>query len=362
VRICIVAPSLDMIGGQSILAAALAERLAQVPGLEVGFVPVNPRLPGPLRLLQRVKYVRTAVTSVAYLGLLLGRLRRYDVIHVFSASYLSFVIAPLPAMLVSKLFGRTIVLNYHSGEADDHLTRWRHTVPKAMRLADAIVTPSGYLVDVFARHGIPARAIFNFVDAERIPFRVRRSPRPIFFSNRNLEPLYDVATTLRAFAIIQREVPSAKLILAGDGSQRVALERLAAELELRDVIFMGRVSPADMPALYDKADVFLNGSTIDNMPVSIVEAFAAGIPVVSTDAGGIPYIVDDGRTGLLAPIGDAAGLAAAALRLLREDGLAARLAEAARRECLERYTWPVVERQWETLYLDLALARRPRAA
>jgi glycosyltransferase involved in cell wall biosynthesis len=362
IRVCIVAPSLDMVGGQAVQAARLVERFRQTPGIEVEFLPVNPRLPGPLRQLQRVKYVRTVVTSVAYVASLLRRVRSCYVVHAFSASYFSYLLAPLPALAVGRVYGKRTVLNYRSGEADDHLARWRRTAaPTMRRLADVIVAPSGYLVDVFRRHGLEARSIFNFVDVERIPYRVRETPRPVFLSNRNFEALYDVACTVRAFALVQREVPEARLILAGDGSERGALEALVRELGLTGVEFVGRVRPAEMGQLYDRADVYLNSPRIDNMPGSVIEAFAAGLPVVTTDAGGIPYIVTHGRTGLMVPSGDHEALAREALRLVREPGLAARLSSAARAECMERYVWPAVQGEWRALY-DGLVSRTLRGA
>ena len=131
------------------------------------------------------------------------------------------------------------------------------------------------------------------------------------------------------------------------------LERLASELGLQNVTFVGRVAPSEMPALYDAADVYLNGSDIDNMPGSIIEAYSAGLPVVTTDAGGIPYILTDGETGLLVPRGDHEAMAAGALRLLADDALAARLTEGARRACL-KYSWPAVRDEWLRLYHELA--------
>src|SRR6185369_17285125 len=138
-RVLIVAPSFDILGGQSVQAAQLMEHLQQENSVKVGFLPINPRLPGVLRYLQRIKYVRTLVTSVAYVISLLFQVRNYDVIHVFSASYFSFVLAPTPAILIGKIYSRKVLLNYHSGEAEDHLQRWRRTAIPTMRLVDLVV-------------------------------------------------------------------------------------------------------------------------------------------------------------------------------------------------------------------------------
>ncbi|HKY04208.1 MAG TPA: glycosyltransferase family 4 protein, partial [Blastocatellia bacterium] len=275
----------ERLGGHAVQAGRMLEGLSRERGVRAELLPINPRLPGPLRLLQRVKYVRTLVTWPVYVLSLLVKLPRYDVVHVFAASYLSFLLTPTPAILIAKLYGKPVLLNYRSGEAEDHLARWRRTTIPTLRLADRVIAPSGYLVDVFARFNIEASAIFNIVEADRFRFRERRRLRPIFFSNRNLESLYNVECTLRAFAIIQQRFPEASLIVAGDGGERERLEELARELALRNVEFKGRVSPEKMHELYAAADIYLNTPDIDNMPASILEAFASGLAVVTTDAG-----------------------------------------------------------------------------
>ncbi|HZM91121.1 MAG TPA: glycosyltransferase family 4 protein, partial [Blastocatellia bacterium] len=170
-----------------------------------------------------------------------------------------------------------------------------------------------------------------------------------FLSNRNLEPLYNVECALRAFTIIQQRLPDARLIVAGDGSQRERLEALSEELDLRNVEFRGRVAPEQMQSLYDEADVYLNSPNIDNMPGSIIEAFASGLPVVTTCAGGIPYIVNDNSTGLVIHCGDHEAMAEAALTLLKDEALWRRITIRAREEC-ERYQWEFVKNEWLKLY------------
>ena len=353
VRVLIVAASLDILGGQAVQAERLIQHLQNEPALRVGFLPINPRLPGILRKLQSVKYLRTVTTSILYILNLLREVRKYDVIHVFSASYLSFLIAPTPAILVSKLYGKRILLNYHSGEAEDHLRRWPRTTRPIIRLVDKVVVPSGYLVRVFAKFGIEACAIFNIIDLDRFEFRERTPLRPVFLSNRNLEPHYGVDCVLRAFAYIQRAIPDAVLTVVGDGSQRQALENLASELHLERTKFTGRVEHDEITRQYSANDVFLNASKIDNQPLSILEAFACGLPVVTSEAGGIPDIVTDEITGFLVPIGDYELLAARAVMLVSQPDLASAMTGRARAECA-RYTWPVVCPQWLDLYHSVA--------
>jgi glycosyltransferase involved in cell wall biosynthesis len=222
-----------------------------------------------------------------------------------------------------------------------------------MRLVDEIITPSGYLVDVYAKFGLRARAIFNIIEPEKFRYRERGRLRPVFLSNRNFEWLYNVSCVLRAFALIQQRHADARLTVAGYGPQRAELEQLARELDLRHVEFVGRVPSEQMFGLLDAADVYLNAPDVDNMPNSVLEAFASGLPVVTTDAGGIPYIVEDGVTGLMVRRNDAEALARAALRLLDDEQLATEIAQRARAEC-EKYSWANVRGEWLNLYTTLA--------
>lgn len=360
IRVCLVVVSLDILGGHSIQASRLLAGLAEEQGIVAEMLPINPRLPKGFRWLQQIKYVRTVVTELLYLAMLFVRLPRYDVVHVFAASYFSFLLAPAPAVLIAKLFGKRVLLNYHSGEAEDHLRRWPRTTMPILRLADRVIVPSGYLVDVFARFGVQTEAIANTVDLERFTFRERQPLQPVLLSNRNLESHYNVAGVLRAFALIQRQIPEARLVVAGNGSENARLRALANELKLEQVEFVGSVSPAEMPALYDRADVFVNASLIDNLPLSLLEAFACGLAVVTSNAGGIPYIVANRSTGIVTALDDHEAIANAVLELFGNQELAAQLITAARAES-QRYTWAAVRPAWCAIYRELAGGNRGMA-
>ncbi len=355
IRILVIAPSLDIMGGQSVQARELLEQFRDEPSLAPGFLALNPPLPP---LLARVRYLRTALRLLLYLPSLLLRIPRYDLIHVFAASYWSYTLWSAPAIVVGRLLGKRVILHYHSGEAEDHLAHWRSAIPTLL-LAHAIVVPSAYLVEVFARFGLRGRVIFNILRAAQFRHRRRGQLRPIFLTNRGLEPLYNVGCVLRAFHLIQQRFPDASLIVAHDGSCRRSLEALAAELGLRNTLFVGRVEPERMAGFYDACDIYLMSPDLDNMPGSVLECFASGLPVVSTKAGGVPYIVEHERTGLLVAPNDHEGLAACALWLIENPQAALRLAERARAEC-ERYAPAAVTAQWVALYRELA--GRPAAA
>ncbi|MEJ7699129.1 MAG: glycosyltransferase family 4 protein [Pyrinomonadaceae bacterium] len=349
-KVLMVAPALPIIGGQTVQAERLLEKLQRERSVQVDLQPINPPF---FPRLQKIKYVRTVLTLIKYISDLLIKIPRYDVIHIFSASYYSFLLAPTPAVLIAGLFGKKTILNYHSGEAADHLKTWRRSAIPTIRLFDAVVAPSGYLVDVFADFGLKSQAIFNFVNSNHYRFRERKPLQPVFLSNRNFEALYNVACILRAFARIQKNIPEARMFVVGEGSEKAWLHQLAEELNLRNVEFLGAVSPEKMPEIYDRSDIYLNSPNIDNMPNSIIEAFSCGLPVVSTNAGGIPYIVENEKTGLLVELNDHEALAQAAIRILESNELAQKIIAEARRECV-KYTWENVRGKWLKIYQDLA--------
>jgi glycosyltransferase involved in cell wall biosynthesis len=346
-RLAIVAPSLEILGGQGVQADALAKALT-AEGHAVAFVPINPRFPRGLRWLRRIAYVRTVVNELLFLPSL-RRLRRADAVHVFSASYWSFLLGPAPAMLAARLLRKRVVLNYRSGEADDHLARWGALVHPWLRLAHEIVLPSEYLQAIFARHGYRARVIRNVVDTSRFRYRERVPLRPRLLSTRNLEPYYRVDVTLRAFALLKERYPDATLTIAGYGSEDEKLRGLAASLAVGGIRFVGKADRSALPALYDEHDVFVNSSVLDNQPVSVLEALAAGLPVVSTGTGDIAAMVRSGETGLLVPPLDPGATAEAIATLLDRPDRALLMARQANQE-VQRYTWPAVRGQWEEVY------------
>jgi glycosyltransferase involved in cell wall biosynthesis len=346
---------MGILGGQAVQADRLLRAWRNDPDVTAWLVPINPLPPGPLRHAARVKYLRTVLTQLTYWPLLFSELRHADVVHVFSASYLSFLLAPLPAIIAARLLGKPVVLNYRSGEAPDHLRR-SPIARAALRQVDRNAVPSRFLQDVFARFGIDSEIIPNIVDVDRFKFRRRDSLQPRILSTRNFEPMYNLRCTLRAFRTVQDAYPDAQLTLVGAGSEEPALRRLAGDLGLRNVTFAGRVAPDDIWRYYAEADIYLQTPDIDNMPSSVLEAFASGCAVVSSDAGGVPAILSNDVHGLLVPCNDDRAAADAILRLLRDPAQANRLIRAAHESCA-RYQWSSVREQWVRLYRSLVPSR-----
>ncbi|MDQ3635455.1 MAG: glycosyltransferase family 4 protein [Acidobacteriota bacterium] len=352
IRVAIVAPSTKVLGGQSIQAKRLIDGFAVDENIELSLIPNNPTLKF-FGFLQKIKGIRTIATSVKFWWLLLTQIIEFDIVQVFSSGTTSYIISTLPPLFVAKFYGKKVFLNYHTGEAEEHLKKGGWWVKYTMEEFDKIVVPSEFLVDVFAKYKLKAETVFNFVDAENFKFRKRKPLKPIFLSNRTFENHYNVSCTLKAFAEIQKEFADAKLIVAGFGSEEEELKNLAQTLGLKNVDFIGKISPEEMPAIYEKADIYLNSSVVDNMPLSIIEAFSCGLPVVSSNAGGIPYIVENGETGLLSKNNDCLELAENSLKLLQDEELSQKIIDKSRLECV-KYSWDKVQLEWQELYLRLA--------
>ncbi len=158
---------------------------------------------------------------------------------------------------------------------------------------------------------------------------------------------------LESWAAVTRKLPRATVLLVGDGPTRGAAERQAASLGLEDSVrFLGR--RADVPALLALADVVVHPSTEEGFSNAILEAMAAGKPVVAARVGGNPEAVVDGETGLLVPLGDAEALAAATVRLLADPGEARRLGAAGRGRAAKLFALTTMVGAYEALYVRMA--------
>ncbi len=353
-RVAIVAPSLRYVGGQAVQADLLVRLWHGDPDIDASFIAVDPPLPRVFAWAERIPGLRTILREPIYFLHLWRGLRDVDVAHIFSASYWSFLLAPAPAWFFARLRRKKSLINYRSGEARDHLRRFRSGKLVLSRVNE-IVVPSGYLVDVFREFGLKAVVVPNLVDLSQFRYRERNPLRPRLVCTRGFHKYYSVDVVVRAFAEVKKEYPEAILDLIGGGPLEAEVRKLVADLNLSGVNFAGVASRQEIGRFYDQADIFINASWLDNMPVSVIEAFGAGTPVVTTSPESMPYLVENERTGLLSPVGDEKALAANVIRLLRDPSLATRLAQNAHQES-RKYTWELVRGQWVKVYRGLTEA------
>jgi glycosyltransferase involved in cell wall biosynthesis len=323
-------------GGMANQTQQLARLLGEA-GLRVELLQTNaPYRPG---WIGGVRGLRALFRLVPYLLALWRCAGRVDLLHVMANSGWAWHLCAAPAVWVAALRGKPAIVNYRGGEAERFLDRQSAWVLPTLRRARSLIVPSGFLRDVFGRHGVHAEIVPNIVDLARFRPGAPQPGRLHLLVARNLEDVYDVPTALRAFARVRAAHPHARLTVAGSGPRRADLERLAVELGIAGVVtFTGRVENERMGDLYRDADVLLNPALVDNMPNSLLEAMACGVPIVSTNVGGVPYLVEDGRTALLVAPGDPERMAEAVGRLSADRALARRLRDAGLEEA-QRYAW-----------------------
>ncbi|HKW81412.1 MAG TPA: glycosyltransferase family 4 protein [Casimicrobiaceae bacterium] len=352
--IVLVGPLPPPSGGMANQTRQLAALLSR-EGCRLDVVQVN--APYRPEWVARLRGVRAIARLVPYLRRLSRAMAGADVVHVMANSGWAWHLFAAPAIWIAWLKGVPAVVNYRGGDADAFFARRFGVVRPTLARACAIAVPSGFLAAVFGKYGISTATVPNIVDLDAFRPAAALPDLPHLLVTRNLEAIYDVATALRAFAIVAGRYPEARLTVAGSGPDRDALELLARKLDVGEhVHFTGQLDNAELPALYRRAAIAVNASRIDNMPIALLEAMASGVPIVSTDVGGIPHLVEHGRTALLVPAGDPVAMSAAIVRLLEDRRLALAL-RAAGIAAARQYGWPAVRAKWFGLYSQIQSLR-----
>lgn len=279
----------------------------------------------------------------------------YDVAQIDVYSGSAFRWAEWVAALVQKT-GKPFVLTLRGGNLPAFARKHPRRIARLLSSATAVTAPSDYLASAMRSTRSDIMVIPNPIELQSYIYSERANPSAKLIWLRAFHRIYDPTLAVRVLATVAADREDAHLTMVGpdkDGSlEDVRTE--AARLGVLDrVLFTGGVLKSDVARWLSTGDIFLNTTTIDNTPVSVLEAMATGLPIVSTAVGGIPYLIDDGDNGLLVPAGDAAAMAKAVKRLLHEPGLAARLSQNARLKS-ELFGWNVTLPRWEALLLELA--------
>jgi L-malate glycosyltransferase len=239
-----------------------------------------------------------------------------------------------------------------------------HAITKfSIERSDRLTAVSTYLqretYSAFGCAGCRVDVIYNFIDPER--YDRRRYPGglggavapglPVLMHVSNFRPVKRVGDVVRIFARVREQLPCV-LVMVGDGPDRAAAEEAARHLGVAsDVAFLGKIE--EVAPLLAAADVFLLPSETESFGLSALEALACGVPVVATRVGGLPEVVQDGETGILRPVGDVEGMAAAASEILLDRSRWQAMSARAARDARERFSRDDIVAQYEALYREV---------
>lgn len=275
--------------------------------------------------------------------------KKYDVFHVHCCSGWGF----LPAVVgvsVGRRLKKRVILTYHGGGANDFLARHKRLVRRYLNKTDTNIVLSGFLGQVFDKYQIPYTIIPNIIELDESHFRQRNPIQPHFICIRTLDPLYNHFCIIKAFQLVKQQVPNSTLTLVGGGTIRAELEQFVKEQNVQDVTFTGRVDNSQIHDYLKRADIMLSAPFVDNMPVSLLEAFNAGLLVISTNVGGVPFMITHGRNGLLVDSDNFQQLASQMLYAINHQQESQDMIHQAFQD-IKSYTWQYVRYQLLPLYL-----------
>ncbi len=253
-----------------------------------------------------------------------------------------------------KQFGIPYIPILHGGNLPQRLDQNKTMSDYLFRGSFLNVTPSSYLKEAFEKRGYQTRLIPNNIELEKYPFKLREKLAPKLLYVRSFAKIYNTKMAIRAFEIVKKKYPDAVLTMVGpdrDGSLEET-KAFAKELGLGDsVTFTGGLSKEAWIDLSKDFDIFINPTNFDNLPVSIVEAMALGFVIVSTNVGGLPYLIENEKDGLLVDKNDHIAMANKILRALKDPQLAKKLSQNAR-EKAKGYAWSEVKKKWDTVITE----------
>lgn len=273
--------------------------------------------------------------------------RRVDLLVVAVFSGTSFWIAEIATRL-GRLTGKRMVLFLHGGNLPVFGPQHRRWVERVFERADLVLAPSEFLAETFRGWGTDVRVIPNVLAIENYPYTHKERARPALLWMRTFHEHYDPLMAVRVLERVAAVHPEVTMTMGG--ADQGLFAETVAEAQRRGVAdrisFPGYMLMDQKVEAFAQHDLFLNTNTVDNMPVSVLEASAAGLVPVATSVGGIPKLLSDGHDSVLVPAGDDEAMAEAVLALLADDDRYARLSANAR-GLAERSSWPQVRRLWE---------------
>lgn len=288
---------------------------------------------------------------LARLGVIVACRNRYDVAHVDVYSGRAFAWAEASCVAL-RAVGKPYFLTLHGGGLPAFARNRSERVRRLLRSAATVTAPSRYMLEQMRPYCERLVLVPNPLDIPSYEYRLRDRPKARLVWLRAFHQTYNPTLAVRAAAILKAQGAAPRVTMYGPDSGDGSLEqcrRLTHDSDVADCVeFAGPLTRREVPLRLNESDIFINTTNVDNTPVSVMEAMACGLCVVSTSVGGIPYLLSHEEDALLVPPDDPPAMAAAVRRLLTESSLAERVSRNAR-EKTRAFDWSVVLPAWEDL-------------
>jgi glycosyltransferase involved in cell wall biosynthesis len=286
--------------------------------------------------------------------------KKFDVLILEVYSGLNILMSETVSFL-GRLIDVPMIFVLHGGNLPAFSKRYPRWVKRVLARGDILVAPSTYLVKGLKHLGLSIRVVRNIIDVNEYPFRLRRNISPKMIWMRSFHSIYNPQMAVMVLRSIRDKHPDASLVMAGlDKGLEPEIKRMVAELGLQDAVrFPGFLDQDAKIKEFSEADMYLNTNRIDNMPVAVVEACALGLPVVATEVGGLPDLLEHGTSGLFVEDGDFNGMTNAVNSLLRDPELTEKLSKNGR-ALAELSSWKMVRICWDELFAEIMKTRPQR--
>lgn len=280
----------------------------------------------------------------------------YSVASVDVYSGAAFVWAEWSSRLL-QILKKPFVLVLHGGGLAEFSQKHPHRVAKLLQSARCVVAPSLFLKHELHSLKKDIQYLPNGLDLSGYEYVYRYHVRPKLVWVRALHEIYQPELAVRVLSLLKQDFPNVQLLMVGpdknDGS-REKMEHTAARLGVKDALnWIGPVPKSEVPRVLNQGDIFLNTTRYESFGVSVMEAAACGLPIVTTNAGELPYLWQDNHDALVVDVGDASAMAVAVRRILQSPELAGKLSRNARAKA-EGCDWSVILPQWEGLFQELS--------
>lgn len=271
---------------------------------------------------------------------------KVDYVLIDTYSTLNFYYTFLVSQLC-RLFKLKYIPILHGGNLPQRLKSNPKLSQSIFKYAYKIVSPSLYLKESFLDHGYDnILHIPNTIELQHYPFKARMFTTVKLFWVRSFSKIYNPLIAIHLLKALKDEGIVTSLCMVGPDSECILKEAKALANRLKvQVTFTGKLTKTEWIDLSQKYNIFINTTNFDNMPVSVVEAMALGMPIVSTNVGGMPYLISDNIDGLLVPPNNVKVFVNAIKKITNNPSETQRMALNARKK-IEQFDWDVVKQLW----------------